>query len=182
MLRALPLTLTVALTVPAVAGGAEAEQPPTTFRDEYLVELDWAAERLQGLAEAIPSERYDWRPAEGIRSVAEVFQHVSSSIYYLTERLAVPLPEGLPEDLRELEQRTAKDEVAAELERALAHARGVVEGLEAEELDREVDLFGRATTPRGVLLRLLVHVNEHTGQMVAYARSIGVTPPWSRSE
>ncbi len=180
MLRALPLALTVALA--GAAGAAEAEQAPTTFRDEYLVELDWAAERLQGLAEAIPAERYDWRPAEGIRSVAEVFQHVSSSIYYLTEDLGVALPEGLPADVRELEKRTAKEDVVAELGRALAHARGVVEDITPERLDREVELFGRTTTARSVLLRLLVHVNEHEGQLVAYARSIGVTPPWSRSE
>lgn len=188
MPRALPLALILTLTAMgapvAAASAAETAEagPPTTFRDEYLVELDWAAERLKGLAGAFPAERYDWRPAEGIRSVAEAFQHASSSIYYLTERLDVPLPEGLPDDVRELETRTAKGEVVAELERALAHVRGVVKGMTAEELDGEVELFGRATTARGVLLRILVHVNEHTGQLVAYARSTGVTPPWSGSE
>ena len=32
----------------------------------------------------------------------------------------------------------------------------------------------------GVLLRLLIHTNEHMGQSVAYARMIGVVPPWSQ--
>lgn len=182
----LSLILAFASVPAAVAAAAAAETaetgPPTTLRDEYLTELAWAAERLNGLAGAFPAERYDWRPAEEIRSVAEAFQHVSSSIYYLTAQLDVPPPEGVPEDVRELEARTGKEEVVAELERALAHAREVVEGMEAEALDREVDLFGRATTARAVLLRLLVHVNEHTGQLVAYARSVGVTPPWSGSE
>lgn len=183
MPRARPLLLSLALAAVVVAppAGAAAETP-STFRDEYLSELDWAAERLQGLADAIPAERYDWRPAEGVRSVAEAIQHVNASIYYLTRSLGVDLPEGLPADVDELEAKTAKEDVEAELERALAHARGIAEEATPDELDREVELFGRTTTARRVLLRLLVHVNEHTGQLVAYARSIGVTPPWSRSE
>lgn len=180
MLRAVPLVLSLALTAPLVAPVPAGAQPPSTFHEEYLEELEWAAERLQGLAGAVPAERYAWRPAEGIRSVAEAFQHVNASIYYLTRSLGVELPEGLPDDVETLEETTSKDAVVEELERALAHARESATGVAPESLDREVELFGRTTTARRVLLRLLVHLNEHTGQLVAYARSIGVTPPWSR--
>jgi len=31
-------------------------------------------------------------------------------------------------------------------------------------------------------LRIIVHANEHMGQLVAYARMTGVTPPWSKKE
>lgn len=181
MPRLLFLALALVLAVAPVLGASAAEEaegaPP--FRDEYLSELDWAAERLQGLADAIPEERYDWRPAEGIRSVAEAFQHVNASTYYLVRSLGVAPPEGLPDDVEELEKVTAKERVVAELERAVAHARAAVAEMTAEGLEREVELFGQKTTARRVLLRLLVHWNEHTGQLVAYARSIGVAPPWS---
>lgn len=66
------------------------------------------------------------------------------------------------------------------IELCLAHVRGIAEEATPDDLDREVELYGRTTTGRRVLLRLLVHLNEHTGQLVAYARSIDVTPPWSR--
>jgi uncharacterized damage-inducible protein DinB len=32
----------------------------------------------------------------------------------------------------------------------------------------------------GVYLRIIVHANEHMGQLVAYARMNGIVPPWSR--
>jgi uncharacterized damage-inducible protein DinB len=29
-------------------------------------------------------------------------------------------------------------------------------------------------------LRVIVHANEHMGQIIAYARIMGVAPPWSK--
>ena len=40
-------------------------------------------------------------------------------------------------------------------------------------------LLGEKSTLRGVFLRLGIHVNEHLGQAVAYARMNGIVPPWS---
>ena len=37
----------------------------------------------------------------------------------------------------------------------------------------------RDATVDGMYLRIIVHANEHMGQLVAYARMTGVTPPWS---
>ena len=45
---------------------------------------------------------------------------------------------------------------------------------------KKVQFLNKETTADGVLLRLLVHTNEHMGQSVAYARMIGVVPPWSQ--
>jgi uncharacterized damage-inducible protein DinB len=44
-----------------------------------------------------------------------------------------------------------------------------------------VKFFGTDTTADGILMRILVHNHEHMGQSIAYARMIGVTPPWSQS-
>jgi len=49
------------------------------------------------------------------------------------------------------------------------------------DLDRasERKLFGKAVKTDDVLLRLLVHNHEHMGQLIAYARTNGVVPPWT---
>jgi uncharacterized damage-inducible protein DinB len=47
-------------------------------------------------------------------------------------------------------------------------------------LERRVEFFQRSTTADAVYLRLIIHCNEHMGQLVAYARMTGVTPPWSK--
>jgi uncharacterized damage-inducible protein DinB len=42
-----------------------------------------------------------------------------------------------------------------------------------------VKIFGQEATVRAVYMQLLTHINEHTGQSIAYARENGVVPPWS---
>ncbi len=34
----------------------------------------------------------------------------------------------------------------------------------------------------GMYLRIIVHDNEHMGQLIAYARMNGIVPPWSKTE
>ena len=50
----------------------------------------------------------------------------------------------------------------------------------AGELDRPVSLRGSPTTVGDIWIRAVVHLHEHLGQSIAYARSNGVVPPWSR--
>jgi uncharacterized damage-inducible protein DinB len=47
------------------------------------------------------------------------------------------------------------------------------------ELARHVKVARHDATVDGIYLRILVHANEHMGQLVAYARVNGVVPPWS---
>ena len=47
------------------------------------------------------------------------------------------------------------------------------------ELDRVVEL-GRPTTVGAVWVEAVVHLHEHLGQSIAYARVNEVVPPWSR--
>lgn len=127
------------------------------------------------LAEAIPAESYDWRPAEGVRSVAELFKHVASSYYWFGVQLGAEKPADLPE-WDELE---SKQEILDALAASMDFARTTVSGLTPEDLDQEIDFFGRATTQGELVLNLMTHGSEHLGQAIAYARSIGVAPPWS---
>jgi len=49
-------------------------------------------------------------------------------------------------------------------------------------LQRKVTVERREATVDGIYLRILVHANEHMGQLIAYARMNGIVPPWSRAE
>ena len=52
----------------------------------------------------------------------------------------------------------------------------------AVPLTRKVDMFGREATVQRALLTVTMHQHEHLGQTITYARSVGVTPPWTASE
>jgi len=55
-----------------------------------------------------------------------------------------------------------------------------VTNLSDADLAKPVKLFGRETTYEGVLFLMANHMHEHLGQSIAYARTNGVTPPWSK--
>jgi uncharacterized damage-inducible protein DinB len=150
------------------------------FRGEFLAQLKDVEEKLTSLAEAVPADKFSWHPAEGVRSVSEVYMHVASGNYFILGFVGAKAPEGtgftMEKDI------TEKKDVIAALKKSMEHARKAVASMNDADLDKGLKLFGQETTYRGTLLLLSNHMHEHLGQSIAYARMIGVVPPWSRSE
>ena len=136
--------------------------------------------QLVALADAIPAEKFAWRPAPGVRSTSEVLMHLVLSNFYL---LSVTGPK-MPADLTSTDMEktvTAKPEVIDWLKRSLDAVKSAHAGVKPKDLKRKVEVAKRAATVDGMYLRIIVHANEHMGQLVAYARMNGVVPPWSES-
>src|SRR5579864_8615225 len=66
----------------------------TGYRSEVLSEVMVQQDKFLRLADAIPADKYTWRPAEGVRSFAEVFLHVATANYNLTKVFGYPPPAG----------------------------------------------------------------------------------------
>lgn len=167
----------VALLILGFAGAGAALEAQEGLRGELIKNLDAVEEKLIGLAEATPAEKYGWRPAEGIRSVSENFMHVAGGNYFILRAVGVAPPDDLPKNLEGV---TDKAEVIEILRGSIAHVRKAIQAMPDSELDKEVDLFGQKSSSRGVLLLISGHLHEHLGQAIAYARSTGVVPPWSQ--
>jgi uncharacterized damage-inducible protein DinB len=136
--------------------------------------------QLVALAEAIPADEYHWRPGPGVRSVSEVVMHIAIADFGLLSITGVKLPAGFTSDLEK--RVTSKAEVIDWLKRSLEAVKTAHLGVHASDLRRKVeDRNYRGATVDGMYLRILVHANEHMGQMVAYARMNGIVPPWSRA-
>ena len=73
---------------------------------------------------------------------------------------------------------TAKAEVISWLKRSFDAVKNAHVALKPGDLQRKVKVNGRDATVDGMYLRIIVHANEHMGQMVAYARMNGIAPPW----
>ena len=163
------------------AAPAPSGVPATGFRAEYIAEVDSVGKKVVELAEAIPADKYGWRPAEGVRSISEVFMHIVGANYFLPSFLGAKLPEGLSRD----SEKTIKDKpkVVELLKKSLENAKEAGTIVSDANLDRKVKVFGgREMTQRQVLMVILNHLHEHLGQAIAYARVNGTAPPWSRSE
>jgi uncharacterized damage-inducible protein DinB len=162
-----------ALALPAVAVDA----PTSGFRAELLGDLDALEKKIVGLAEAIPEEKYSWRPAEGVRTVSEAIMHVAGANFFFPTLVGTKVPEGV--NPRELEKITDKAKVIETLKQSYAHLKTTITELPDARLDEAMKLFGRDSSVRGALYVAATHNHEHLGQLIAYGRSVGVKPPWS---
>lgn len=151
---------------------------PGGIRGDFLASFNEAADKLVQLAEAIPAEKYSWRPGEGVRSVGEVLMHVSGASYLVLRAAGVQSPAGMTEDMG---ANTQKAEIVAFIKQSMDFARNALRNANEADLDHATKLFGMDMTYRGVYMLLVSHAHEHLGQMIAYARTNGVVPPWSRT-
>ena len=143
----------------------------------YDGEWNHVSTQLIALAEAIPADKYAWRPGPGVRSVSEVYMHLVYANFYMLSFLGEKMPAGVTHDMGK--RVTSKPEVIDWLNRSLDAVKTARAQLKPGELQHKVKLFGIDTTVDGVYLRIIVHNNEHMGQMVAYARMNNIVPPWS---
>jgi uncharacterized damage-inducible protein DinB len=148
------------------------------MRALVLEDLKDSEAKLTGLAEAIPADKYAWRPAEGVRSVSEVFMHVANANYFFPTFWGVETPASVKGQNLE-KSVTEKAKVVQTLKDSFAHLEKAVEGISDEQMGKSVNFFGTQMSMGSLLLHVANHEHEHLGQSIAYARMIGVTPPWS---
>lgn len=171
------VVLALALASPAAAQGLMGEM----HRDVNDVQ-----KKVIDLARAMPEGSYSWRPGTGVRSVGEVFLHIASDNYLIPIAMGMPAPatSGITSDFATaaaFEKRTmTRDQIVAELEASFAHLhQGMAKTTDAN-LTETIKFFGQDWTRQRAMVLLVTHLHEHLGQLIAYARSNNVTPPWSR--
>lgn len=157
------------------------EVPPAA---DLVFPLNETQSKLTMLAKAVPEDKYDWRPAPGVRSFKEVFLHVAYGTRMMMNAADGVAPDALRKQIEENskgeQQPMTKDQVIAALSESLDAYRKALETSRAGSLSRDVDFFGTATTRRAVLADIDTHIAEHLGQLIAYARMNGIVPPWSK--
>ena len=168
------ILLLIVLCVPEL----RAQDPLDGLWQGYDGEWRHVSNQLIALAEATPADKFAWRPAPGVRSTSEVYMHIVMGNFWL---LSVTGPK-MPPDLKENAEKTviSKPEVIAWLKRSLDAVKQAHIAADPKDMSRKLKVEGHDATVDGMYLRIIVHANEHMGQLVAYARMTGVTPPWSK--
>src|SRR5580658_5826562 len=156
-----------------------AQAPPEGIWQGYDGEWGHVSRQLIALAEATPAEKFAWRPAPGVRSVSEVYMHIALANFYLLSVTGPKRPADMTSDNLE-KTVTAKADVIGWLKRSLEAVKVAHLAVKPADLTRKVKVNGVDATVDGMYLRIIVHANEHMGQLVAYARMTGVVPPWSK--
>jgi uncharacterized damage-inducible protein DinB len=161
-----------------------AKDAAVAVRTSYLANVEGLQTKFLQLAEAIPAEKYSWRPAPGVRSIGEVFMHVASEYYAWSPRSfgAAPSPviTMTPEGFQKFESLATKEDVLKHLKEGYAYGRQAIEGVDPATLLATRKFFGRDASTIDVALGMSGDLHEHLGQLIAYARVNGIKPPWSR--
>lgn len=167
----------------ARAQASAATESAVALRATFETELDSLQAKFLALAEAIPADKYSWRPAPGVRSVGEVFMHVASEYYVFTPLAYGATPSPLigrgREAFAKFESASTKDDVRKHLKEGFAYAKQQLDGVEPANLVGRRKLFGREFTIAETSFLMTGDLHEHLGQLIAYARSNGVKPPWT---
>ena len=131
----------------------------TGYRSEVLALVMIQENEFLRLAEAFPAEKYTWRPSPGVKSVAEVFLHVSAANYNMYKLVGALPPAGL--DVAGMEQSTTdKTKVIAALRASYAHAKQAITDMPDANLEKTMPWLGGTITQRGVLLYIIPHIFE----------------------
>ena len=187
-LVAVALTLASATPSRADAQGASASGAKATgVAADLLADASDVGRKMLSLARAIPADKFDWRPAPGVRSVNEVLRHVAADNYLVLSILghevdpATGIKGGDGRAAGAYEQRPAtREEAIARMERSFAAMNRALSGTTPARMSEKVNLFGQPATVQQAWIFTVTHVHEHLGQLIAYARSNGVVPPWSQ--
>ena len=157
-------------------------KPPVTYgydlRPEIQQDLTVVGQKFVALAEAIPADKYAWRPSEGVRSIAEVYLHVTAANYNIPQLIGGDVPDRIK--AKDWEQSTTdKAKIIAELKQSFANASAVIEKVSTTDIASPLPKLGPDAVKGDVEYFFMTHMSEHLGQSIAYARQVGVTPPWT---
>jgi uncharacterized damage-inducible protein DinB len=135
--------------------------------------------QLTALAEATPAEDFSWRPAQGVRSTSEVYMHIVAANFDLLKVIGVEPPPDMNASVEKTV--AAKTDVIVWLKRSLDAVKTALAAATPDEMKRKVENPEPDANVFGIFLRIIIHANEHRGQLLAYARMTGVLPPALRA-
>jgi uncharacterized damage-inducible protein DinB len=164
---------------PAPASQSADKTPPSyDMKPQSLLDLDDMHKKFVSLATAIPQEKYSYRPAEGVRSIGEVFLHISSANYNIPGMMGAQLPAGF--DAKTFEKSTTdKAQIIEHLNKSFDSAHAAIAAMTNADFNKPLPKLGPDANYGDVVYLLVTHAHEHLGQSIAYARVNGIVPPWT---
>lgn len=171
----------VALAAPNRSSDAPAPDrtaPSYDMKGQSLLDLQLVQKKFVELANALPADKFDWRPSPDSRSFAEVFLHVAGERYGILKMMGASAPSGFNGKTFE-KSTTDKARIVEELNKSWDFAQKTINGMSNADFAKSLPKLGPQANAGDVVYILVADAHEHLGQAVAYARENGVVPPWT---
>jgi uncharacterized damage-inducible protein DinB len=174
MMNSLSQYAVCALAVDLVVPLGQAQAQPAGVQAASGKDAGTPSDKFTALARVM-SGKYDWKPGQGVRSVGDVFNLIVTE-----NRMLVGVLSGTPNTGAKPAPITDPEKLQEALKASYVDLQKAITGLSDNDLQAPVKLFGRDMTKQGALMLILNDQHEHLGQSIAYARTNGVVPPWSK--
>jgi hypothetical protein len=174
------LAATAALSAPARAQDAISKDAAAAVKASFIADLDGLKAKFVGLAEAFPQDKYTWRPMEGVRSVSEVLLLAAQEGYAFVPTSFGGKAGASREDMAAMRTMTDKAKIIEHLNKAFAHAKMELEAADPSTLTGKRQVMGQSRNAIETAMAIAGDLHEHLGQMIAYARTNHIVPPWSK--
>ena len=160
-----------------------AQGPDQELRAALIADMQVMRDKFVQLAEAFPQEKYEWRPMAGVRSVSEVLMLAAFEGYsFIPNSFGGQRANlGTQQEAQALRTLSDKAKVIEHIKKGFAHAQQQLETIDAKTLVASRNLFGEVRTAPAIALFVYGDLHEHLGQLIAYARSNQIVPPWSKA-
>ncbi|HET8827075.1 MAG TPA: DinB family protein [Terriglobales bacterium] len=176
LLVSLLLILGMAGTAPAQATDSSA--PTYDMKAQALLDLEGVQKKFVDLANAVPADKFGWKPSEDTRSFAEVLMHVAGERYQILKLMGAMPPADFNGKTFE-KSTTDKAQIIAELDKTWAFAKQTIGGMSNADFAKLLPKLGPQANAGDVVYILVADAHEHLGQAITYARVNGVVPPWT---
>jgi len=182
-LRRLMMILVLAVSLPFAAhpGAQERLDPMAAAVAQSFTMIE---QSFLSLAEAMPAEKYGFKPTDGefkqARTFGEQVKHVACANFAFFNEIEKKEPPaecatGGPSPAK------TKAELMAYLRESFDYAQRVLRTMTlANALDPAGGPYGGASTRLGLTTLAVWHASDHYGQLVVYLRLNGIVPPASQ--
>ncbi|HKW57240.1 MAG TPA: DinB family protein [Candidatus Acidoferrum sp.] len=165
-LAALLFAACVSLSTDPGASAARA----TTPAGEYSKHLEALGKLSVAVAEAMPPEKYNFRPHPDSMDFGQLMSHIATTNYQFCAGLTDAHPPTLPSP-------ADKSGVIKFLGDSFEYCSGIIASLSEEQLAKVHSSPDGNLPGREVLLAMYIHVAHHRGQAEIYLRDVGIKPP-----
>jgi uncharacterized damage-inducible protein DinB len=161
-----------------MAATADHTAPSYDMKAQSLADLQGVQKKFVELANAIPADKFTWRPSADSRSFAEVFLHVAGERYGILGLMGVAPPAGF--DGKTFEKSTTDQaRIIEQLNKSWEFAQKAINSMTNADFSKLLPKLGPQANAGDVVYILVADAHEHLGQLVAYARVNGIVPPWT---
>ena len=164
----------------ASAQDAISKESAAVIKAAFIADIEVMRGKFIGLAQAFPADKYTWRPMDGVRSVSEVLMLMVTEAYGFAPTALGGKPGLTREEMAPLSKMTDKAQIVDQLTKSFAYAKQTLDAIDPATLTAKRRVMGQDRALPDIVIAVGGDMHEHLGQLIAYARTNHIVPPWSK--